>query len=260
VNRHERDKQKKSPAAAAASAAQSLAADIARALREPVSEDGLVAAATFGEALMDGAVAIGWEGSEHAPACADGCNYCCQGERVAVTLPEVARAVAHAQRHLDPAALGRVEQRARDNAPQTHGRTARGYPLRLPCALLGEDGRCSVYDARPMLCRREHSLDVSQCKAGFDNDDVDRDMSVEHAHRVMALADATVEAYRSALSDAGTDAGYYELQEALHLMLSSPQSTRAWLDGADAFASARLDESVEDAARPGLLQLQTKRE
>lgn len=244
---------------AAARAAESLDADIARALREPTSEEGLTTAAALGQGLMDGAVTVGWQGSKLRAACKEGCAYCCQGVRVAVTIAEVARAVDHARAYLEPEALAHVEERARDNAPRTHGATARGYPLRLACALLGDDGRCTVYAARPMMCRREHSLDVAQCKAGFDSDDPERDSPIDHASRVMELGDATISAFRRALSDAGTDAGYYELQEALHLVLSTPGILRAWLDGSDAFASARLDETVEDAdARQDLVRLGVK--
>ena len=41
----------------------------------------------------------------------------------------------------------------------------------VACALLGEDGACTAYEARPGQCRRYHSTDLAPCKAFHETHD-----------------------------------------------------------------------------------------
>jgi Fe-S-cluster containining protein len=42
------------------------------------------------------------------------------------------------------------------------------WAARIPCALLDEDGRCSVYAVRPLRCRAFHSVSQGDCRAAFE--------------------------------------------------------------------------------------------
>ena len=66
--------------------------------------------------------------------------------------------------------LAGVTARLRDNAAKTRamGDAARKRS-NLACALLGDDGACTGYEARPAQCRRFHSTDLDVCKASFAN-------------------------------------------------------------------------------------------
>ena len=87
-----------------------------------------------------------------APACAAGCSHCCEHVNVGVNAVE-ARALASHLRQLPPAALEAVRQRISANATRAREASPGTYP-RMPCALLGEDRRCTVYEHRPFVCRR----------------------------------------------------------------------------------------------------------
>jgi hypothetical protein len=78
-------------------------------------------------------------------ACRAGCTACCQQDLSVMFVEAVAIAEALAQL---PAA--QREAIAAD--------AARSGP---PCAFLGEDGLCRVYDARPLVCR-SHGLPIRQ--------------------------------------------------------------------------------------------------
>lgn len=39
--------------------------------------------------------------------------------------------------------------------------------LKIPCALLTTDGQCSIYEWRPLSCRRWLSYDVKACETAF---------------------------------------------------------------------------------------------
>lgn len=68
--------------------------------------------------------------------CGPGCSDCCRRE-LTVTAVE-ASSVARAVRAMPPGARAELSRRAREGAP---------------CAALADDGRCAVYDARPIVCR-----------------------------------------------------------------------------------------------------------
>jgi Fe-S-cluster containining protein len=101
-------------------------------------------------------------------ACSAGCSWCCwmipglrSGEAdLLVTaiaqLPEEARAEIKAK--VKVAATAIVDT----------GSSEAAYPLR--CPLLGDDGRCRVYTARPAVCRAFESTDATACERLYRGD------------------------------------------------------------------------------------------
>lgn len=73
----------------------------------------------------------------------------------------------------------------------------------------------------------------------------------------MAMAEMVIESYTKALALGKISARNYELQEAAHTVLTVPDAFTRWLDGADAFASAQLNQS-EYIAPPKLIDLRKK--
>jgi Fe-S-cluster containining protein len=212
------------------------------------TDDAAARAATLAADAMDDRLTVVWSQTTLAPACARGCSYCCS-VRVSVTLPEVIRVVAHARALLPADDLARIEARAQSNAARTHGTPSLGYPPRLGCAFLGDDGACRVYDARPLMCRREHAIDAAQCKAGYDLAAPGRDHPIDRLIQAKVTSDVVLGAYRAGLSDAGVDSSAYELQEAAHIAFSDPGAIAGWLAGEPAFARARLNTTAEPGPR-----------
>ena len=81
----------------------------------------------------------------------------------------------HIKKHWSPEAIADLRPRL-NAANETYRKIAENSPtieieeqkvarLRRPCAMLDESaGRCLAYEARPVNCRRENSVDVEVCR------------------------------------------------------------------------------------------------
>jgi len=103
------------------------------------------------------------------------------------------------------------------------------YPLPVhpsgaqPCPLLRE-GRCSVYQARPIVCRAFHSFDSEQCRQGQSKPPMDLE--------VYGLIGIPQEAALEALADLGLDRSPVLLGEAVsYLRKDFENGLRRWLSG-----------------------------
>lgn len=106
-------------------------------------------------------------------ACARGCAHCCS-LRVEVTEAE-ASLIATAIPAGDP----RRERIAARAAELAHVSREERLRTRVPCALLGEDRACSVYDVRPLSCRAASSLDADACARGLASGDDSAEIPIE---------------------------------------------------------------------------------
>ena len=180
-----------------------------------------------------------------APACAPGCSHCCEHVNVGVNAVE-ARALASHLRQQPPAALEAVRQRISANATRAREASPGTYP-RMPCALLGEDRRCTVYEHRPFVCRRAHSFDAEKCRRAAAGETLDLMVDA----RVIAAYSQIATAFREASAGFGGDAGSYELHQALDILLGHPTGdlspAREQTDGRRIRA---VEEALNAALRP----------
>ncbi len=179
-------------------------------------------------------------GDDVALDCKEGCAHCCY-LRVSVTPPEVVRLGAWLRVHLDDAQ--RADLLARAQA--AHALTAdlsgsAQWDLQVPCPLLDVGtGRCTAYEARPLMCVGHTSTDVRACipggtlrAAGY--------WPQERAAQGFASG-LTLGAH-----DAGVDGRPLELAAALAVVLADPEAGAKWRAGdLTVFASA---------VNPGALQ------
>jgi hypothetical protein len=188
------------------------------------------------EHRVDGAVAAVFS-KAGKPACKRGCAYCCH-IHVTVHAPEVFHALDFARKNLSPDALAALAKRAAENAERVAGATSRTYP-QTPCAFLVESA-CSVYAARPMVCRSEHSYDVDACRRVFEtgkSETVKRNLDVAGTSAMEQIP------LHEALGLVFEHDARLELQQALHIGLTEPNAAERWLAGEDVFESAVADES-----------------
>jgi Fe-S-cluster containining protein len=155
-------------------------------------------------------------------ACHAGCACCCQ-VRVEATEPEIFR-IARELRQRPPAQIAILVERLRNRA------TADETSSRHDCAFL-EDRLCSIYEVRPAVCRRAHSLSAERCHnfAPEIPQDLDRLLRAE------VLITGTSEAYRRV----GLQSSAHELCSAVLLALTDATAETRWLDGEAVFAKNR---------------------
>jgi hypothetical protein len=166
-------------------------------------------------------------------ACARGCSFCCH-LRVKVQPYEAFALAAWLRRHFDPARVLDVVARLRANVARTRelGEEARKR-TNIACALLGDDGACTAYEARPAQCRRYHSTDVAPCSAFHASHDESIEASMHEA--LAHNADVIITQGRHAVRDAGLDEASVDMNLALLEAVENPKAWRRWRDGKKAF-------------------------
>jgi Fe-S-cluster containining protein len=170
-------------------------------------------------------------------ACTRGCGYCCHMQ-VEILPPEGFALAAGLRKHFDAARLAGVIARLRDNAARTRELGLEGRKrANMACALLGEDGACTAYEARPAQCRRFHSTDLAVCKSSYA---APHDDSIESpAHPLVSHnAQVIVTLAQHGMRDAGLDATPQDMNYALLEALENPKALKRWRDGKKAFVTA----------------------
>jgi Fe-S-cluster containining protein len=104
-------------------------------------------------------------------ACQAGCSLCCHTPVIA-TVPELVRLAAAVDAHVDADKL-RARVFANDRVITELDDEHALFVSRLPCALLDEAGRCSVYAARPLTCRAHVSMSLAPCEAAHADPEAD---------------------------------------------------------------------------------------
>lgn len=186
---------------------------------------------------VDEALAATIAGHGVAVACARGCSYCCN-LRVQVQPYEAFRLAAWLRKHFDAPRLAAVVERLRANVARTRalGEEARKR-TNIPCALLGEDGACTAYDARPAQCRRYHSTDVDPCKAFHDTHDEALESTMHEA--VAHNADVIITQGRHAVRAMELDDASADMNLALLEALENPAAWKRWRGGKKPFPNGR---------------------
>ena len=186
---------------------------------------------------VDEALALSIRGHGVKVACDRGCSYCCS-LRVQVQPYEAFRLAGWLRKHFDAPSLARVVERLRANAARTRelGEDARKR-TNIACALLGEDGACTAYEARPAQCRRYHSTNVDPCRAFHDTHDDTLESTMHEA--VAHNADVIITQGRHAVRALELDDESVDMNFALLEALENPKSWRRWRDGKKAFPGAR---------------------
>ena len=182
---------------------------------------------------VDEVLATTIEGHGVKVACSRGCSYCCS-LRVQVQPYEAFTLAAWLKRNFSAERLAGVVARLKANVARTRelGEEARKR-TNIACALLGEDGACTAYEARPAQCRRYHSTDVEPCKAfhATHDDTIEAAMHQAVAHN----ADVIITQGRHAVRAAGLDDASVDMNAALLEALENPKAWRRWKDGKKPF-------------------------
>lgn len=210
--------------------------EVAVLLGAEASTGALVAAAAHAHAALDdeGARALA-RSRLRPPACSAGCSFCCH-VHVDATVPEILAVADHLARTRPPGALVALRERLERHVRRVEPLSEQArWVEKIPCALLGDDGRCTVYEARPLRCRAFHACSVEPCRDAFSGRAETEPVSnptLERAH------DAVEEGYDRALAGAGLRAEGHHLEIGLLIALEEPGAGARWLAGEPVFARA----------------------
>jgi len=97
-------------------------------------------------------------------ACQPGCDFCCYNQ-VELTAPEALLLGSFLPPDFlrTPSGCAGTGGRVPGSAGRQTKEQLAALRAEFPCPLLA-DGRCSVYEVRPLMCRAMHSLDVATCR------------------------------------------------------------------------------------------------
>ena len=156
-------------------------------------------------------------------ACAAGCDFCCYLP-VDVLAPEAFRIATHLEQTRSPEELATVVYRL--GAQGQHDFGVR------PCVFLA-NGRCSIYEVRPMVCRGYNSLSKERCEAYHHDASVDLKGTKDRV--AGRLAEAMEDGVIAGLEALGLDAQWYELPSAVLRALETTDGPARWARGEAVF-------------------------
>jgi hypothetical protein len=172
-------------------------------------------------------------------ACKMGCDYCCYLE-VNVSVPEVIRLVSFIRENFSQEEVRSLVKRLGMAECVVHDMNsfARLF-AKVPCPLL-KDGKCSVYEARPLVCRGYNSHSWVACaqelkhprsSGAVPHDEAKRDT---HSNVLDGLV--------AGLKDGGLYSETLELIKALRVALDECDLAERWLAGETVLDSAVASE------------------
>lgn len=174
-------------------------------------------------------------------ACGAGCWWCCT-KIVQVTAPEVLL-VARYIRQWPQEAQEVVIARARGYVSALSGLPQQEWPSkRLRCPLLADDGKCSVYPARPLICRAWNSLDAGICRTQWARRWAPGGPKEEMVFEYTTIVQTIQILLRHSIREkTGIEIEHLVFGPALYIALTEPDAEQRWLAGEDIFASAKWE-------------------
>ena len=146
-------------------------------------------------------------------ACRAGCTWCCYFS-VDVRAVEVFSILDYVERTFTSEEKARVYGEIRANSAASRKLSDDERVTRnVKCPFLNA-GRCTIYSARPQSCRNYHATDVAGCQKSYEEPD-NLDIDPDFAPWVYQAGTAHVDAFSTAMRDAGYDVSAYELSSAL---------------------------------------------
>jgi Fe-S-cluster containining protein len=213
---------------------QELAADIARSFTPEEFDGAAQSALQFMDALN--AEIIQQRGVKLA--CCEGCGVCCS-LRIDVFAHEVFLIAHHIRRHFTAGEMADLMARLAAHADKVRPLTTFEHVTQnIACPLL-QNGRCTVYAARPHSCRRHHSQDFATCQYTFDHPD-DLESPAAHDRDLFKALTGAMQHNIDVYAELGFDHTIYELGTAIHEALNDEASWQRWRHQERAFLHASV--------------------
>jgi Fe-S-cluster containining protein len=213
------------------------------ALLRGIRLEAVIDAAADVAAYADDGLAI--VNNEYAPRleCREGCSFCCCKPGVLATIPEFLRILDRVRTTFDDDARRALIARAQRYASQLEGRHYDDLvDESVPCPLLVDD-RCSVYDARPLVCRGYNSTSVEACRKAH----ADRDALVPIFAVLKDVTDGATVGVAQSLEAVGVNDALVDLGTALNLALAAgDELARTVIEGGEGLRPAENSSWVKE--------------
>lgn len=154
--------------------------------------------------------------------CQRGCNHCCN-LRVELLAPEIFL-IARKLAKLSKPSLNDITEKLEEQAEYSKNRLMNDYWM--PCSLL-KDGACSIYDVRPIMCRKLYSLDANICAI--------RGNEIPEIAEVYTKTGAIHYGAHKAYTKAKFSMESHELSQALVIALKNKNAETDWYNGQQVF-------------------------
>lgn len=219
---------------------QETGREVVRRLRTVRNADDAMAVVQWGAKEMNRVFARSSPDLKAKIACKSGCSFCCHVP-LGVQSHEVLFAAEFIRRSFAADALRGVIERARLHRERVAGISGEmSSRLRQTCPLL-LDGACSIYIARPEVCRAHHSVDANLCERFILTDHVIPDV-IEIRSRMFGVMLGIDHGF----SEAGYDGCAYDFGSALHEALTNGDCLSRWAAKGRAFP-----DSCREPIQPG---------
>lgn len=155
-------------------------------------------------------------------ACKAGCHWCCYFS-VDARAVEVFNIIEFVARNLDAQQQARVRREIEANSAALEPlNDVERMQHNLKCPFL-DTGRCIIYAARPQTCRNYHATDARGCQQSFEEPH-NLDIEPQYAPLVFQAGASHVDAFATAMHEAGYDTQAYELSTALLAAMNDPDA------------------------------------
>jgi len=169
----------------------------------------------------------------HPVACQAGCDSCCYNQ-VELTPPEallighhIAQQFPQVEKDLLLDHVARIMEIIKAMGPAESAARRR----EIPCPLL-RNRTCSVYPARPLVCRAMHGLDREGCIAELRTGSLAGSQYYAHRHEIAVSVSAGL---REGCKVSGLQSGTLNLTRALHDFFSQENAVERWINGEEVF-------------------------
>ena len=171
--------------------------------------------------------------------CKVGCNYCCY-MRVAATPIELFSLAIALSVSRSKSEMATLIGKLVENLKKTQNlSTIDHYKAKIPCSLLGEDGKCTAYDHRPLACRQWLSASKSKCERGFRSPE--DEPTTLFLGTSMAWGLGLSAGMHEYLESQNIDGAPYELNFGLLRILTTPNLLGKWLQGEKVFVKYDIE-------------------
>jgi Fe-S-cluster containining protein len=224
--------------------------EIVRRLRGARSQDDLLDVAKWGAREMNRTFCSTDKKFKATIQCKSGCDFCCHVP-MAVQAHEIFAAADFIKKRFSKEDIAGVITRTESHKARVTGLGTVEYnKLVQPCSLL-KNRSCSIYEARPEVCRAHHANDAKICEASLGNDDLAAKAYILPLRSRMFGVMLGID---QAFAEAGYDGRAYDFGSALYEALTDNQCMVNWMNKKQAFSDSCREPSPIEGGQHGEFQ------